>query len=1006
MDPTKFKYDELLEVIQKSGVAESLPRSLFMDFKDLMRFRMNNILLVSSRYDFYTLIDDGQFSEGLYSEFLDLNIHYAPHITRVYSGEAALQALSEQKFDLVITMQRLGDMDLQSFCIKAREIDPNIPVVLLAYQSRELQLLLEKGKTLEHISRVYIWSGDRKLFLAIIKNYEDLVNAPTDCLDFGVRTIILVEDSPSFYSAYLPMIYTEVIQQSQRLISEGKNLADRLLRQRARPKILHATNYEEAWKYFEKYQETTLGIITDLKFCIFGKEVDTAGLLFTAQVRTVDPEMPILVQSSLTSCRELVEEQSASFVDKNSHTLLQEVRDFLTHNFGFGDFIFRLPTGEEVDRANNIRELQLRLMTIPEESLLFHASRDHFSNWLMARTRFRLASRLKPVKVHDFDGSDDLREAIVQIIEQHLVQDQKGLIGEFSRDNFDEDAQFQRIGDGSLGGKARGLAFIDSIFKNYIQPDFFPTVTISIPRSIVLCTNIFDEFIRDNDLFALASSDVSDEVILHDFLQAKLPDEIEQDLRVIVDKCRMPLAVRSSSLLEDALYQPFAGIYATLMLPNCEDDPEIRFHRLARAIKTVYASTYFRAAKNYLEITGQRIEEERMAVIVQEMAGEEHMQRWFYPHFSGVARSFNYYPFGMATPQDGIVNVAIGLGKTIVDGGTSLQFCPAYPNVLPQFAAQKDYFANSQKTFYALDMKGEYVDVLPSEDENLKRLDVKQADAHGTLRWLASTYSAENDTLYEGVFRSGMRVVTFAPLLNSELIPLAKILRLLLQLCERAMNTPVEIEFACTLGSKQATPATFHFLQVRPMVKGEGSVEIDLPSIEQKDILLHSTNALGNGILRIHEIVYVRPDTFEPAHTRELATEIAQLNQRLMDEGRSYLLIGPGRWGSSDPWLGIPVRFSAISGAKTIVETSLPNMLPDPSQGSHFFQNLTSLGIAYFTTRHTQEDGAIDWHWLNALPAEHESRSIRHVHLEAPIEVRVDGQTGEGIVLKRIVEEE
>ncbi|MBN1447863.1 MAG: response regulator [Bacteroidetes bacterium] len=999
MKRRRIKRDELRDVILESGFSNRDISPHDLDFKDLMRFRVNNILLVSSRYDFYTLVDDGQLTEAIFSEYLELNLHYAPSITRVYSGEAALDALDEHQFDLVITMMRLGDMRLDRFCRRVKERYPDIPVALLGYQSKELQMLLNEG-AIDLFDRVFIWSGDRKLFLAIIKLLEDWINARTDCKDFGVRAIILVEDSPQFYSSFLPLIYTELIKQGQMLIEEGKNFAEKLLRQRARPKILHATNFEEAWRYFHKYRKELLGIITDIKFPINGIEDERAGIKYIRRVREKSPELPVLVQSSREDLKEEILALNAAFSNKSSRTLLQEVRDFMLNNFGFGDFVFRMPDGTEVDRARTIRQLRKKLQMIPDECLRYHASRDHFSNWLLARTRFRLAQEIKPVKITEFESINELREYIVRKIDELVILDERGLIHDFTPEEFASRATFLRIGRGSLGGKARGLAFIDNILKNYLHPSYFANVRIKIPRSIILCTEVFAQFMERNDLLPIVIQNIPDEEIVQAFMQAHFPENVEKDLRAIVQRNHQPLAIRSSSLLEDTLYQPFAGIYATVMLPNSNIDVDVRFEELQQAIKFVFASTYLRGAKNYIEATGHRIEEEQMAVLIQEMAGTR-FDRYYYPHYSGVARSFNYYPFGDAKQFDGIVNLAVGLGKTIVDGGVSAQFCPLYPTIMPQFATRKDYFSNSQKKFWAVDLEADPLHQKPSEEENLELLDVKDAERHGTLEYLASTYCAEDDTLYEGTFRKGLRVVNFAPILQSEFIPLAKVLRLLMSLCETAMNCPVEIEFAGVLGQHFDDISEFDFLQVRPMVKEEGTVEIREDHLKPEDLLLRSRNVLGNGIYRLQDIIYVIPEDFDNAKTQEMAREITELNRKLVTEKRPYLLIGPGRWGSADPWLGIPVRFTGISGAHAIVETSLPNMLPDPSQGSHFFQNLTSFHIAYFTTRHYRDEDRIDWEWLHSLEVIEETGYVRHVRAPELVEIRVDGQTSAGVVLKK-----
>jgi CheY-like chemotaxis protein len=998
MIPNRAQDDEVTQLILQSGLSGTIPKSHQLDFKDLMNFRINRILLVSSLYDYYTLVEDGQLTEAVFNEYSELNLHYAPHITRVNSGEAALRLLESQDFDLVISMLRLGDMDLASFCGNLKRQHPDLPLVLLSFQSAEFDLYM-KTADLSNFDNIFVWSGDRKLFLAIIKLLEDVRNAPVDCLEFGVRTILLVEDSPWFYSSYLPLIYAELITQVQDLIEEGKNFADKLLRQRARPKIFLATSYEEAAAIHRKYGSSMLGIISDMRFPKGGSKQDLAGLEFARAVRELHPELPILVQSSNTEMRLQLEQEGFSFVDKNSRMLLQSLSDFMKENFGFGDFIFRTADGSEVTRARNLRELREKLRFVPDDSLLYHAARDHFSNWLKARTRFELSNRLKPVKVSQFERVDDLRSYLLRAISDHLIQDQKGVITDFTRSEYDGEDTFLRIGSGSLGGKGRGLAFTDNLLRKYLSPDYFPGVRVSIPRTIVLGTDVFAQFMEENDLLPLAVQNVSDGEILRAFLAAALPATVIGDIRAILGKARFPIAVRSSSLLEDAMYQPFAGIYATIMIPNSSPDPSVRFHNLTQAIKYVFASTYFRQAKNYIEATSNRIEEERMAVIVQEMVGERHGQ-YFYPHISGVARSFNYYPFGKATQKDGVVNLALGLGKTIVEGGTSLQYSPAYPTVYPQFGTTRDLFHNSQLKFFALDLESDIIRKYPQEDQHLVELDLADAERHGTLTYSASTYVGQDDRLYEGINRSGPRVLTFAPLLKSEVIPLNQAIRLLVSICETAVNCPVEIEFAVRLGTDAPTPAEFSFLQLRPMVKQEGNFRVDLDTLDDARILFQSEQTLGNGSKRLRDVIYIKPESFDAMKTRQMVREISEINHELLAAHRPYLLIGPGRWGSSDPSLGIPVGFGDISGATAIVETSLPNMIIDPSQGSHFFQNLTSFRITYFTLRHYNEAHSIDWKWLEALPAVAETGFLRHVVADEDMEIIVDGQSGQGVALK------
>lgn len=990
--------DEIQKTIEEAGIKTNGNNYENMEFKDLMQFRINKILLVCSLYDYYTIIEDGQLQEAIFNEYLELNLHYAPHITHAYSAEVARDFLKEEEYELIISTLRLGEMEVKEFSELVKREYPDVPHVLLASQSRELQNLLKKG-ALDLMDKIFIWTGDRRIFLAIIKLFEDYKNAETDCLHYGVTNILLVEDSPLFYSAYLPLIYTEVMKQTQKLIEEGKNSAEKMLKQRARPKIFLAETYGEAKYFFNKYKSSLLGLITDLKFDYKGNIDEDAGIKLINEIKKDMPLLPILLQSSQSDKKIMAKEHDVSFLDKNSRTLLMKLRDFMHFNFGFGNFIFRMPDGKEINTAKNLREFRDKLKYIPNESLLFHSRNNHFSHWLIARTHFQLAYKIKPVHINQFDTVDELREYLLKIIKDQLDEDQRGTISVFSRSNYEAESLFQLIGEGSLGGKARGLAFIDKLLKTYIDKDLFPDVRISVPRTIVIGTDVFDRFMEENNLYEIAVRNVTDDYLLRSFLNADLPATVIGDIREILKKARFPIAVRSSSLLEDAMYQPFAGIYETVMTPNSSGNPEVRFHNLVQAIKMVYASTFKRNAKNYIEATGNRIEEEKMAVILQEVAGKKFNQ-YFYPHFSGVARSYNYYPFGKAKPKDGIVSLAYGLGKTIVDGGSSLQYCPEYPSVYPQFTNKKDLFSKSQSKLWCIDLRSDLVRKRPSEDMHLTQLSVYDAEKHGTMKFLASTYDPQNDYIYEGTFRKGTRILNFAPILKSKVFPLNKILKLLMNMASVAMNCPVEIEFAVELDNENAVPGRFEFLQVRPMVKPESNVEINIDSLEEDSIFMKSDNVLGNGEYTLDTIVYVKPGTFNASRTRLIAEEINKMNKKLMGDGRYYLLIGPGRWGSSDPWLGIPVNFASISFAQVIAETPMPETAVDPSQGSHFFQNMTSFKIAYFTIKSYGKDHKIDWDWLNEQPAEEESDHVKMVRLNNPAIIKVQGQTGFGVGLK------
>ncbi len=990
--------DEITELIDKTEFKKFKTDAKKFDFRDLMQIRVGKILIVCSLYDYYILTEDGYLQETIYNEFNELNLYSSPIIQRTYSGKTALEKIKKEDFDLVIATLRIGDMELDQFCKKAKKIDPELPVVILASRSKELAMLQKKGK-LDYFDKVFIWRGDQTLFLAIIKFFEDKYNAPKDCLDFGIKAIVLVEDSPEYYSDYLPLLYSEIISQSQKLIVEGLNSAEKMLRQRARPKVLLAENYEEALELIKTYENSLLALITDLEFKRRGILDKKCGVKLIKEVRAKKPDLPVALQTSRSEFKETARKLKVSFIDKNSPALLTDLRQFIADNLGFGDFIFRLPNGAEVDRAKTIREFREKLNEIPEESLLYHSKNNHFSAWFIARTEFELANKIRPVHIGQFENPAALRKKLVDIIDEHLYKSQRGVIVPIASNKSYGEKAFLMIGDGSIGGKARGLAFFDRMMKDYINPRFSDDFEIYIPNSAIIGANVFSEFMESNRLYSIVSKDVSDEETVEAFMKAKMPDNIEKDLLDYLEINGGPIAARSSSLLEDAMYQPFAGVYATVMIPNSGEDKYLRLSNLLQAIKFVYASTFSKKAKYYREATGYRLEDEKMAIILQDMVGKR-FDKYFYPHFSGVSRSFNYYPFGKAKAEDGVVYLALGLGKTIVEGEKCLQYSTKYPGIYPQFGTIKDYFSKSQDAFWAIDMDSTRPVFPPNENMHLAKLPISEAEKSGALKYIASTYSPENDAIYEGTNRNGPRIITFAPILKSKVIPFNDAIDLVTRISEAAINAPVEIEFAVKLGEETASPAKFGFLQVRPMVKSGEEFRLDLENLNEKDVLLKSEMALGNGEYKIDEILLVKPENFKASKTLEIAAQISKFNKKAKNEGTRYTLIGPGRWGSADRWLGIPVEFSDISRASVIVETQLPEMSVDPSQGSHFFQNLTSFKIAYITVKRFGDGYFIDWDWLAKQKAAEETEYVKRVKLSRPITAKIDGLSGKAIILK------
>ena len=970
--------------------------------RDLMPFRVRDILLVSSPYDLYILEEDGLLGESIDVEYLQLNLSAAPRITRVSTGEEALETLSHRPFDLVITMTRLGEMDVRLFGRAVKEKHPGLPVVLLGISAAEASRLKEAdaGRCFDQI---FTWRGDVRLFLAIIKYVEDRRNAEHDMQVAEVRAIVLIENSARFYSSYLPLLYTELVRQNQIVMADGVNATQRLRRMRARPKILLAETFEEGWALFEKYRAYVLGVITDARFPRGGATDPEAGLEFVRRVKDVDPDMPALVQSSDGSLAGRAAQLGAAFINKRSPRLLEELRRFILTSLGFGDFVFILPDGTEVDRVHDLAAMPEALRRVPEASLRYHAGRNHFSNWCMARTEFALAQRLRPVKVSQFQTIEGLREYLIDAFSRLRSDARRGVVADFSRADFSEAAGFARIGSGSMGGKGRGLGFANALLSQPGTIEGLEGVRVYIPPSAVVGTDTFDEFMLRNRLAGIALSDASDEEIASAFLRGILPESLLQDIRVFAERMHEPIAVRSSSLLEDSHDQPFAGIYKTLMLPNNDPDLEMRVRHLCDAIRLVYASTFSRNAKAYLLNTQHRMEEEKMAVVLQRLVGRTHGSL-FYPDFAGVARSYNYYPVLGAIAEDGVALVGLGLGKTVVDGERAVRFSPGDPQNLPQFSSVGDILENAQRQFYALDLERcAPLSVDDPEDAGLVRLDLARAEADGTLGPLASTYSPDNDAVYDGLSRHGVRLVTFAPILKSGMFPLARILSRLLAIGSRAMSCPVEIEFAANAAQSQSGPPEFAFLQIRPMTIEGGPLDLEeiLGRVQDDDILCASDRALGQGhTLDIRDVVYVKPPAFDRSRTHAIAGEIGVFNTKLVREGRPYLLIGPGRWGTSDPWLGIPVAWHQISGARAIIETGLDEVAVTPSEGTHFFQNLTSFGIGYFTVHAGDGWSRIDHPWLDGQTADGESRTVRHVRLAAPLEIWVDGRSRRGIVLK------
>lgn len=973
----------------------------FQGFQNLMRLRIRDILLVSSLYDLYLFEEDGRLYELIRNEYQGLNLSHSPELTRVSSGQDAITlAMEESRFDLIITTLHIEDMHPLAFAKQAKKSGLNIPIVLLAHDNKELKYLLLNPE-INVFDKVFIWQGDFRIIIAMIKYLEDKMNVEHDSKIVGVQNVIFIEDNIRYYSSFLPIIYTEMLSQSQRLISEGINLTHKFLRMRARPKILLCSNYEEAAEYFSKYKDLCLGIISDIDFPRNGKQDPEAGLRFAKAVKKEHPDIPILLASNNPNNQPEAQKADASFIIKDSPTLLIELRQFMIQFFSFGDFIFKTKEGIEVARANNLKALEEALKIVPIESITYHAERNHFSNWLKARTEFWLAHKLRPRKISDYPDYESLRQDLITSLHHYRTMRQRGIITDFNKETFDPESSFARIGGGSLGGKARGLGFVNTLINDYNVRDTFENINIAVPAAVVIGTEVFDQFLEENNLKSFALNCEDDKEIMQRFLEAEnFPEDILAELAGFLQVVHSPLAVRSSSLLEDSQYHPFAGVYETYMLPNNQANPLIRLNDLLSTIKRVYASTFYQAPKNYIKITSYRLEEEKMAVIVQRMVGSKHESK-FYPHFSGVAKSYNFYPIAPQKSTDGIVSVALGLGKWVVDGGLTVRFCPKFPTDLIHFYSAKDAVENSQGEFYALRLDEPNRFVETTHDTLVETFNLAAAEKDGTLNYVGATYSHDNDAIYEGLSRQGTRLVTFGPVLKNRIFPLAQILELLLDMGTWGMGTPVEIEFAVNLSLNKNRKKEFGVLQMRPLVVSHESDTLEVETDNNSSVICKSSQVMGNGIMQdIFDIVLVDYQTFDRARSRDVAMEVASFNKVLLDQQRPYILIGVGRWGSLDPWLGIPVTWEQIAGARAIVETSFKDMSVEPSQGSHFFQNITSFMIGYFTVSNTSDNGFIDWDWLlTRIPVESKEYT-RLIRFNKPIIIKMNGHQNRGIILK------
>ena len=966
-------------------------------FVNLMTRRIFNVLLIANPYDAFMLEDDGRIDEKLFNEYAALSLRYPPRFTQVSTETEAWGELHRNSFDLIIVMPGTDNSDTFDIARGIKHRFQHIPLVVLTPFSHGITARIEH-EDLSDFEYVFCWLGNTDLLLSIIKLIEDKMNLDHDIEEGGVQQIILVEDNIRFYSSVLPELYKFVLQQSMEFATEALNEHQRTLRMRGRPKIVLARTYEEATTLYNRHPNNVLGVITDARYPRGGVVDPQAGVQLLAELRKRDPFLPLILESAESENALQAKAYNADFIDKNSKKMAVDLREVVKQRFGFGDFIFRDPqTHQEVMRAHNLKEMQSAILSVPAESLLYHITRNHVSRWLRSRAMFPAAEFVKQLSWEELQDIDAHRRAIFEAIVDYRRMKNQGVVAVFRRDRFDRYSNFARIGEGSLGGKGRGLAFIDNIVKHHPELNQFDNATVMIPKTVVLCTDLFEEFMDHNNLYQLALSDADDAVILDAFRRATLPASLEGDILTFIEATSSPIAVRSSSLLEDSHYQPFAGIYNTYMVPLL-DNRHRMLSMLCDAIKGVYASVFFKDSKAYMQATRNVIDQEKMAVILQEVVGRQYGDR-YYPSMSGVGRSLNYYPIGDERAEEGIVNLALGLGKYIVDGGQTLRICPHHPGKVLQMSDTEMALRETQTRFYALDLKNMGENFSVDDAFNLLKLSVREADKDGALQYLASTYNPTDQVIYPGVYPDGRKIISFVGVLEHDVVPLPHLLREVLRLGQEAMRRPVEIEFAVEIDATTRS-CVFYLLQIRPMVDVKSDVHINLSEIRPETILLQSNNALGHGQMDdITDVVYVKTDGYNAGNNPLIAEEISRINAKFLDRGEHYVLVGPGRWGSSDSWLGIPVKWPNISAARIIVEAGLTNYRVDPSQGTHFFQNLTSFGVGYFTINDFNGDGVYNRAVLDALPAVEETAHVRHVRFPHALSIKVDGKKKLGYVL-------
>ncbi len=971
-------------------------------FYQLMQNRVRDILLVSTFYDAYIFEQDGQLTDLIYGEFRKLNLSSAPRINSVPTASEAISALKERKYDLVITMMRIGDMTPFQLARHVKENYKNVPVLLLLNNKADFAFIEKYKDDMKYIDNTFLWSADTKLFLAMIKNMEDILNVKHDTEKGLVRVILLVEDSINYYSLYLPLLYGVIMRQTQRLIEEELNEVNQKLRMRIRPKVILARNYDDAVKIYEKYKDYLLCVISDVRFERAGIEDPHAGFRLIKKIRSEMPDIPIILQSAESENEEMAKSMQVTFLNKNSDQLLHKLRLFFINHLGFGNFAFKDKDLNTITEAFSMADFEHKIDLIPDDSLLYHSRSNHFSNWLIAHGEINIAKKIRPIQVEDFPSIGSLRSYIKDVFSNVRKQKYRGKIINFESRHLSELNQIVKMREGSLGGKGRGLAFLNALLTSMEMEKKFPGVNISLPSTAIIGTYEFDIFIENNHITdKLSQTDLSDEEIDQIFINSDLTEELTEKLTIFLEEIKYPIAVRSSSLLEDSQLQPFAGIYRTYMLPNNNPNKEIRLKQLTNAIKLVYASVHLLETRKYIEALSYKTEEEKMAVIIQEVVGKNHGEGFYYPHISGVGQSYNFYPTSYMEHSDGIATIALGLGLAVVEGKYNYRFCPKYPNC--ELLPQDEMLKNTQKDFYAIDLNSLDFDLTKGEEATLVKLDLKKAETLGTINHIVSVWDYQNGIFIDGLHAQGPRILTFANILKYSYFPLAKILEELLGIGEASLGIPVEIEFAVDLtkNEKKGELPTFYILQIRPLSINPVSYFIDADMIDKKNLLLYTNQGMGNGVIEnIKDVIYVDPDKFNKTQTEDIQKEIEILNQNLKNLDRNYILMGPGRWGTRDRFLGIPVKWSQINQARAIIEFSLPDFAIDASQGTHFFHNLVAMNIGYFNIWHGSSESFIDWDWLKSQQVITKLNYCVHCQIDHSLVIRMDGKHGIAIISK------